>query len=169
MARQFSSIIGHMRKFMDEQRIFFAATAAPEGRVNVSPKGMDSLRVLGSRRIVWRNLTGSGNETAGHLLRSNRMTLMWCGFSLQPMILRAYGSAHAPARFRLGGTRVPFPARQRRSADIRYGGRDHADLLWLRRSVLRPQGTTVHLGKMGRRKGTRRSQARLGRTKPVNA
>ena len=56
---------------------------------------MDSLRVLGPNRILWRNFTGSGNETAGHLAQNNRMTLMWCSFSKQPMILRAYGTARA--------------------------------------------------------------------------
>ncbi len=73
----------------------FCGTAAEDGRVNISPKGMDSLRVLGPNRIVWRNMTGSGNETAGHLARVNRMTLMWCGFETRPMIMRAYGSARA--------------------------------------------------------------------------
>ena len=68
-------------------------SAAPTGRVNVSPKGTDSLRVLGPNRILWRNLTGSGNETAGHLRLSNRMTLMWCSFAQKPLILRAYGTA----------------------------------------------------------------------------
>ncbi|MCB2137418.1 MAG: pyridoxamine 5'-phosphate oxidase family protein [Rhodobacteraceae bacterium] len=81
------------RSFIEAQHIFFVATAAPSGRVNTSPKGMDSLRVLGANRIVWRNSTGSGNETAGHLQQSNRMTLMWCSFDAQPLILRAYGKA----------------------------------------------------------------------------
>ena len=95
MAKRYSRIDERMQEFIKAQQIFFVATAAPEGRVNVSPKDMESLRVLGSERILWRNLTGSGNETAGHLLRSSRMTLMWCSFTLQPMILRVYGSAHA--------------------------------------------------------------------------
>ncbi len=54
---------------------------------------MDSLRVLAANRIVWLNLTGSGNETAAHLARANRMTLMWAGFETRALILRAYGSA----------------------------------------------------------------------------
>ncbi len=93
MAKQFQQIEDDHRAFIEEQAIFFTGTAAPEGRVNVSPKGMDSLRVLGPNRIVWLNWTGSGNETAGHLLQSNRMTLMWCSFGKRPLILRAYGSA----------------------------------------------------------------------------
>ncbi len=93
MATQFPDISAAHQSFIEAQHIFFVGTAADEGRVNISPKGMDSLRVLAPNRIVWRNLTGSGNETAGHLARMNRMTLMWCGFEKKPMILRAYGSA----------------------------------------------------------------------------
>ncbi|MGP6085553.1 pyridoxamine 5'-phosphate oxidase family protein [Antarctobacter jejuensis] len=93
MGTQYPALTDALTGFIAAQHIFFVATAAEDGRVNLSPKGMDSLRVMGPNRIVWRNLTGSGNETAGHLARVNRMTLMWCGFEKQPMILRAYGSA----------------------------------------------------------------------------
>ena len=93
MAKQFPSLGEDLQRFIEAQHIFFVGTAGPDGRVNVSPKGMDSLRVLGPNRIVWRNLTGSGNETAGHLCQINRMTLMWCSFDTRPMILRTYGSA----------------------------------------------------------------------------
>ena len=93
MGKQFPAIEDNHRAFIEKQHMFFVGTAAEDGRVNISPKGMDSLRVLGPNRIVWRNLTGSGNETAGHLLKVNRMTLMWCGFEKQPMIMRTYGTA----------------------------------------------------------------------------
>lgn len=82
-----------MIRFIENQKMFFVATAAPTGRVNVSPKGLDSLRVLGPNRIIWLNLTGSGNETAAHLLESPRMTVMFCAFEGPPLILRAYGEA----------------------------------------------------------------------------
>jgi len=93
MATQFPAFQDVHVRFIEAQHIFFTGTAGPEGRVNVSPKGMDSLRVLGPSRIAWMNLTGSGNETAGHLLDNPRMTLMWCSFEARPLILRAYGSA----------------------------------------------------------------------------
>lgn len=93
MAKQFDRIEEDHSRFIAEQHMFFVGSAAPEGRVNISPKGMDSLRVLGPHRIVWMNLTGSGNETAGHLLEANRMTLMWCSFTTRPLILRAFGTA----------------------------------------------------------------------------
>ncbi len=93
MAKQFPAIEDTHRAFIEAQHMFFVGSAAETGRVNISPKGSDALRVLGPNRILWRNLTGSGNETAGHLLRINRMTLMWCSFEKRPMIMRAYGTA----------------------------------------------------------------------------
>jgi hypothetical protein len=82
-------------ELIQQQKIFFVGTAASDGRVNVSPKGMDSLRVLGQDRIVWLNLTGSGNETAAHILDDARMTLMFCAFEGTSLILRVYGQAKA--------------------------------------------------------------------------
>jgi Pyridoxamine 5'-phosphate oxidase len=82
-------------EFIANQHIYFVATAANEGRVNLSPKGMDSFRVVNQSTVVWLNLTGSGNETAAHLLENNRMTVMFCSFDKQPLILRLYGQAEA--------------------------------------------------------------------------
>lgn len=75
------------------KRYFFVATAANSGTINLSPKGMDSLRVINENKVVWLNLTGSGNETAAHLLKNNRMTIMFCAFEGKPLILRLYGNA----------------------------------------------------------------------------
>ncbi len=86
---------GTLRKFIQRQRMFFVATAARDGRVNVSPKGMDTLRIVDDTRIVWLNLSGSGNETAAHLRDTPRMTLMFCAFEGDAMILRVYGQASA--------------------------------------------------------------------------
>ena len=77
--------------FIKGQQLFFVATAAADGRVNVSPKGMDTLRVLEGDRIVWLNLSGSGNETAAHLAELDRITLMFCAFEGHALILRVYG------------------------------------------------------------------------------
>jgi len=73
--------------------MFFVATAAPDGSVNLSPKGLDSLRILADDRIVWLSLSGSGNETAAHLREANRITMMFCAFQGDPLILRVYGTA----------------------------------------------------------------------------
>lgn len=83
-----------LRRFIENQHVFFVATAAETGRVNLSPKGADTLRILDDRRIRWLNLSGSGNETAGHIKACNRMTLMFCAFEGDALILRVYGSAN---------------------------------------------------------------------------
>jgi hypothetical protein len=95
LAKQFDRLNSDHTGFIAAQHIFFVGTAARDGRVNVSPKGMDSLRVLTPNRILWMNLTGSGNETAPHLTDNPRITLMWCSFTTRPLILRAYGTARA--------------------------------------------------------------------------
>ncbi len=93
MADQFTAIGDKHRKFIEGQQMFFVATAAPASRVNLSPKGGDCLRVVDATRVVWLNLTGSGNETAAHLPLDPRMTLMFCSFEKTPLILRLYGQA----------------------------------------------------------------------------
>jgi hypothetical protein len=93
MATQYPEISDKIRTFIEAQRIFFVGTAAAEGRINVSPKGMDSLRVLDANRVVWLNVTGSGNETSAHVQETPRMTLMFTAFEGNPMILRLYGEA----------------------------------------------------------------------------
>ncbi len=93
MAQQYDEISDRLAEFIMAQHVFFVATAAREGHVNVSPKGLDALRILGANQVLWLNGTGSGNETAAHLLDVNRMTLMFCSFERQPLILRLYGTA----------------------------------------------------------------------------
>lgn len=93
MGAKFQEIPEHIVSFINEQNLFFVGTAATDGRINVSPKGMDSFRVINKNKVVWLNLTGSGNETAAHLLLNNRMTIMFCSFDKKPLILRLYGYA----------------------------------------------------------------------------
>jgi hypothetical protein len=95
VAERFDHLTDEHQRFIESQPLFFVGTAARDGRVNVSPKGQKSLTVEEPNRILWLNLTGSGNETAAHLLDSNRMTLMWCAFEGPPLILRVYGRARA--------------------------------------------------------------------------
>ena len=95
MGQQFDSITDAHRQFIENQRLFFVGTATADSRVNISPKGMDSLRVLGPNRVIWLNVTGSGNETAAHVQIDPRMTIMFCAFEGAPVILRLYGQARA--------------------------------------------------------------------------
>ncbi len=91
----YSEIKNREQQFIESQKMFFVATAPKKGRINLSPKGMDTFRVLDKNRVLWLNLTGSGNETAAHLLEDNRITIMFCAFEGSPNILRLYGSAIA--------------------------------------------------------------------------
>jgi len=93
MGKQLPEITPELEEFISKQHLFFVATAVADGRVNVSPKGYDTLRVLSPNKLVWLNLTGSGNETAAHLLKNDRMTIMFCAFEGKPLILRLYGHA----------------------------------------------------------------------------
>lgn len=79
--------------FIEKQPFFFVATAAPKGRVNVSPKALDTLRVISPTEITWLSVSGSGNETAAHVIQDPRMTLMFCSFEGDPLTLRTYGQA----------------------------------------------------------------------------
>ncbi|MEL6720212.1 MAG: pyridoxamine 5'-phosphate oxidase family protein [Bacteroidota bacterium] len=93
MGKQLSQITSSLQTFIEAQKMFFIGTADVDGRVNISPKGLDSLKVLSPNRVIWLNLTGSGNETAAHILQKNRMTIMFCAFEGNPLILRLYGQA----------------------------------------------------------------------------
>jgi len=93
MAERFTALTEAHIDFIGRQHLFFVGTAGCEGYVNVSPKGMDSFRVAGPTEVIWLNLTGSGNETAAHVRENGRMTVMFCSFERQPLILRLYGQA----------------------------------------------------------------------------
>lgn len=100
-----------LTKFIERQHLFFVATAARDGRVNLSPKGMDTLRVINETEICWLNLSGSGNETAAHVQDINRMTLMFCAFEGDALILRTYGQVETlhPRDEGWGGAASLFP------------------------------------------------------------
>jgi len=77
--------------FISRQPVFFVATAAADGRINLSPKGYDAFRVLAPNRVAWLDLAGSGNETHAHLAADGRITVMFCNFEQPALILRLYG------------------------------------------------------------------------------
>ncbi len=95
MAKFYPELDDTLRDFIARQQMFFVASAPRDGRVNVSPKGLDALRVIGPKRIAYLDHTGSGNETAAHLLENGRMTLMFCSFAGAAQILRLYGRGRA--------------------------------------------------------------------------
>ncbi len=86
-----------LRQFIAQQHIFFVATAplAAEGLINLSPKGLDSFRVLDAKTVAYVDLTGSGIETIAHTRENGRITIMFCAFAGRPRILRLYGRGRA--------------------------------------------------------------------------
>jgi hypothetical protein len=94
VAERFTSISGDLARWWEEQPLFFVATAPSgrEGHVNCSPKGLDTLRILGPQRVAYLDLTGSGVETIAHLRDNGRITLMACAFNGAPRISRIYGA-----------------------------------------------------------------------------
>ena len=95
MGQRFSEISAKHSEFITAQKIFFVGTATEDSRVNISPKGMDALRILDSTTVIWLNVTGSGNETAAHVQTHPRMTIMFASFAGAPLILRLYGTTEA--------------------------------------------------------------------------
>ena len=91
MSEFLDQITSELAKFIRAQPVFFVATAAPGSRINLSPKGMDTFRVLDEKRVAYLDLTGSGNETAAHLLHDGRITIMFCSFDSNAEIARIYG------------------------------------------------------------------------------
>jgi len=84
------------KEFIQNQKMFFVSTAPKEGKINLSPKGLDdTFKIVDNNTILWLNYFGSGNETAAHLLEDNRMTIMFCAFEGKPNILRLYCTARA--------------------------------------------------------------------------
>lgn len=79
--------------WISQQNLFFVASAplASSGHVNLSPRGYDSFRVLDNHTVAWLDLTGSGNETSAHIQENGRLTVMFCAFEGEPLILRLYG------------------------------------------------------------------------------
>jgi hypothetical protein len=79
--------------FIERQHVFFVGTApdSPEGHLNVSPKGLDTFRILGPNTVAYLDLTGSGIETVAHLRQNGRITIMFCALEGRPLILRLHG------------------------------------------------------------------------------
>ena len=96
MGKLYDAITDRHRKWIDKQKMFFVATApiGAEGHVNLSPKGLDSFRVLSPTQVGYMDVVSSGNETSAHLFENGRITFMFCSFAGNPLILRLYGKGY---------------------------------------------------------------------------
>jgi hypothetical protein len=100
MGKVLDELSDDLAAFIRAQHVFFVATAplSRDGHVNLSPKGLDTFRILSPKRVAYADMTGSGNETSAHLAENARITLMFCAFDQKPNILRLYGQGRTILR-----------------------------------------------------------------------
>jgi hypothetical protein len=113
MGKIYDAIDDSLKEFIQRQQMFFVATApmSGDGLVNLSPKGLDSLRILDDQTVVYADLTGSGIETVAHLKENGRIVLMFCAFEGTPLIVRLHGRGEViePAHEDFQRLRSRFP------------------------------------------------------------
>lgn len=131
MGRVYRNIEAPVQRFIEEQPMFFVATAplADGGHVNLSPKGMDTLRVIDPDTVAYVDLVGSGAETIAHVRENGRITLLWCSFGKKPRIIRVYGrGTHlVPGNPHFEDLLTAFPPHQNIRSIIRIGATRVAD------------------------------------------
>ncbi|MBM3823565.1 MAG: pyridoxamine 5'-phosphate oxidase family protein [Verrucomicrobia bacterium] len=125
MSKRLEAISDELAEWIAQQKIFFVASAplSAQGHVNCSPEGGDSFRILGPHSAAYTDYTGSGAETAAHLMENGRITIMFCSFTGPPRIVRLHGCGKAvlpcdPAFASLAGA---FPSHPGIRAIIRIG------------------------------------------------
>ena len=91
MSNFFDVLNEELISFIEDQHMFFVSSACSDGRINLSPKGIEGLKVINSQCVAYLDFTGSGNETAAHIKGDGRLTIMLCSFGEKPLILRMYG------------------------------------------------------------------------------
>ena len=113
MGKVYERLDDKLIEFIEKQHLFFVGTApdAPDGHLNVSPKGLDTFCILGPNSVAYLDLTGSGIETVAHLRQNGRITIMFCAFQGRPLILRLYGCGRVvePGDFDWDGLIARFP------------------------------------------------------------
>jgi hypothetical protein len=113
MGKLYDGIDGALRRFIAAQHVFFVATAPRDaaGHINLSPKGLQTFRVMNPRTVAYLDLTGSGIETVAHLRENGRIVIMFCAFEGPPRILRLYGRGKVvePGNAEFGELRGHFP------------------------------------------------------------
>jgi hypothetical protein len=130
VAETFFEITEKLAAFIERQHVFFVATApsGDDGHVNVSPKGLDTFRILEPTSVAYLDLTGSGIETVSHLRDNGRICIMFCAFEGSAQILRLHGrgevlEAGTPA---FGSSVSRLSGQRRRAATPCRSTRSHA-------------------------------------------
>src|SRR3954468_2935399 len=106
MGKLYEQIDDTLADFIGRQHVFFVGTApdSPDGHLNVSPKGLDTFRILGPSSVAYLDLIGSGIETVAHLRQNGRVTIMFCAFEGRPLVVRLYGRGVWSSRATMTGT-----------------------------------------------------------------
>ena len=142
MGRQFDRLDASLTSFIGRQHMFFVGTAptSPDGHLNISPKGLDTFRILSPEAVAYLDLTGSGIETVAHLRENGRITIMFCAFDGRPMIVRLHltrrPSRRASRGSRLERTDQPVSRVPRCAVGGRGGCRANCRIVWIRRAAL---------------------------------
>ena len=170
MADFFDALTDAHADMIRRQPVFFTATAAAEGRINLSPKGYDSLRILSPTRVATLDLAGSGNETQAHLAVDGRITIMVCNWEPPALILRIYGTGRAvmpgaPDWDELGPALHPAAGH---APDLRYRGGQCADQLRLGRAADDAGARAADPHQGARPDATRRVAGQAGRARPLH-
>lgn len=93
MGEFYQQISESQEAFIKKQQMYFVGTAplSGDGHINVSPKGLDSFRVISPNQVAYLDVISSGNETSAHILENGRITIMFCSFDVKPLIMKLYG------------------------------------------------------------------------------
>jgi pyridoxamine 5'-phosphate oxidase-like protein len=157
MGKAYSVIEGAIKEFIEAQRVFFVGSAPLDagGHVNVSPKGLDTLRILGPTKVAYLDLTGSGIETVAHVKENGRIVLMFCAFQGPPKILRLHGRGRVvePHDTEFASLVSLFPAFDAVRSIIVVELSDISDSCGYGVPLLRHEGEREQLGAWARRKG----------------
>jgi hypothetical protein len=157
MGNVYDAIDERLAEWIRAQRVFFVATAprADDGLLNCSPRGLESLAVLGPREVAWLDLTGSGVETIAHLRENGRIVLMFCAFEGPPRIVRLHGRGTVvePGDAEFAALRARFGEHEGVRAVIRVECRRISDSCGYGVPRMAYQGERDQLGEWARRKG----------------
>lgn len=157
MGRTYETIDESLARFITAQQVFFVATAplAADGHVNLSPKGLDGLRILDPVSVAYLDLTGSGVETVAHLRQNGRVVLMFCAFEGPPKIVRLHGRGTVlePGDPGFETLRALFPAREAVRSIIRVAVERIADSCGYGVPRYRYEGQRPQLPEWAERKG----------------
>jgi hypothetical protein len=157
MAQTFEKIPDELIPWIEAQPVFFVATAPADQatHLNVSPRGLDTFRVLDANRVAWLDLTGSGVETIAHLRADGRITLMFCAFDDPPRIVRLYGrgAVHEPKDEAHDALRSHLPDLPRGEGYHRRRGGPGVELVRVRGAAHGPCGSPRAARRIGPAQG----------------